>query len=826
MSSTVQSRWRTQARRGALTITLLSTLALLASILLSVSFPTLEGELADLRVRWRHRLDRRFGRGTPPDRQPVVLLAIDAQTQATLGKSRNWFSRQQYFDQLAFFEAHLRPSVLAYDVIFQSPLGSAAGPAASVSETPRLLDGIRADLERIAGDPSELMTRESLENMSRLASEQGDMTLAHRFASAREGRAFASLVAYNFRGGAVDPQAASVPPWSPRDICGEAPDGDEEAGQGIPYLKDVAIPDEDIVFRQPGDRLAYGYSVNANLPSRDILDYTRLGFINVPRDQDSVVRRVPLVLGFAYENPSTHRARTVFVPSFSLMACLQHWGVEFPLTPGTVRVRFGDRVEIRAPGVRRDIPIDGQGRLFLDFAHALTDFPAVSFAATAIPGGGAAGDAALRRHAAELARVIDGRIAMVGLTTTGEDVGATPVGASVPLVFVHMTAATEILSGRFMRPLDRAGLILVYAALWILVSTISQLHGGRYTGAMLGLALGYTLVAYAGVHLHRVVLPVLGPLFYFGLCAIAVLSYRFATEERAKRKIRTMFSTMVSGQVLEYLEEHPDSFSLQGHTVDATVFFSDVAGFTEISERLPAHRLTALLNAYLTPCTNCILNHGGYLDKYVGDQVMAVWGAPFSEPDHAFKACQCALEQQRIIQAMNGRLEQDFGVRLQVRMGINSGSMTAGNMGSQRKFQYTVMGDAVNLAARLEPCNKDLGTTVLIGEQTRRQAGDRVVVRRVGRVVVLGRSAPAEVFELLGLAGRVDAAVSARIRRFEEALDRYMARDWEGCLRLLDDLLAAHEDPVARSLRGRAAQAARVPPPAGWLGEFIQVDKG
>jgi len=336
----------------------------------------------------------------------------------------------------------------------------------------------------------------------------------------------------------------------------------------------------------------------------------------------------------------------------------------------------------------------------------------------------------------------------------------------------------------------------------------------------------YVLLAFACVYRNWVILPLISPLLYIGMCSLTVLSYRFLAEEKAKRRIRKMFSTMVSDQVLSYLEENPDSFSLRGQNVDATVFFSDVVNFTGISERLSPERVTDLLNQYLTPATDIIMNFGGYVDKYIGDGIMAVWGAPYPDPEHALKSCQAALRQQEMLADLNGKFRKDFGIEIAVRTGINSGNVKAGNMGSARKFQYTVIGDVVNLASRLEPANKDFDTKIIAGESTCRMLNDRIVTRRLGKIIVVGKEEAVSIYEIVGDKGKVDSRKLEIIACYESALERLYSRSWDECISLLDSILRDCNDGPSVHLRRRAVEYQSTPPEPGWHGEYIRRGKG
>ena len=201
-----------------------------------------------------------------------------------------------------------------------------------------------------------------------------------------------------------------------------------------------------------------------------------------------------------------------------------------------------------------------------------------------------------------------------------------------------------------------------------------------------------------------------------------------------------------------------------------------------MSEQLPPERLTILLNKYLTPMTDIILGHGGFVDKYEGDAIMAEWGVPFRADNHAAQACLAAIEQQERLAKLRPVLEKEFGPTLNVRMGINTGVVTAGNMGSDSRFSYTVMGDVVNFAARLEPTNKEYGTLILIGEATAKAAADVVEVRFIDRIVVKGKTEPVDVYELLGKRGSLDEERKTVVSLYTEAMQLHRERRWQEAL--------------------------------------------
>jgi class 3 adenylate cyclase/CHASE2 domain-containing sensor protein len=800
--------------RGAAAVACITAAALVASLAALPLLRPLEEATVDIRLRWRMRL-------LPPvlrsDTRDVVLLAIDEKTEAEFGRfgAGRWLSRQPFLDQLLFLQKYCRPRVLAYDIIFKEMAGS--GAAAGGPAEAAWLRGMADALTALAVRRGDGLPERMLESLSVLVYEQANLTLANALAGIQESGAFPVVLGSSLRGGWDNPQSVRVPYWSETATEGPGP---------VESMAYIAIPDADVFFPSAQERAAYGYAPNGGLATQALQDYSLPGVLNIPRDPDGVVRRVPLVMGVEDRSPGGGPPRRFFVPTFALLSVLLHGGADrFPIPPGTIRVEFGKAVTLNLPGRVIRIPVDARGRMRLNYRWHFDDFDALSFSETAPPAD--ASDAAARLALAlRAAPAIRGRIAVVGVTTTGVDVGPTPVHPNIPLVYAQMTAINTILRGAFLPapgPRQTVWLMLLLCA--VFVSLGMAVRTVRVAAALLLSLLGYWIAAYGALHYDVAILPVMLPTVFYLTAAFGLLSFRYFVESCERRRIRGMFSTMVSDRVLAWLEDHPESFSLEGHIATASVMFSDIADFTPLSERLEPSRLIRLLNMYLTPVTDAILEAGGYLDKYVGDSVMAVWGAPYEDARHALRACLSALEQQRLIDRMNEKMDAEFGVRLRVRMGINSGEVTAGNMGSERKFQYTVIGDVVNLASRIEPINREAGTRILIGEATREMVGDQMSTRALGRFVVAGRDQASMVYELLGEAGQVDPALIERCRRYEEALEAYSRRDWDVAEALLEGILASAPDGPSRWLLAHVRDGRADPPAEPWRGEFLRTEK-
>ncbi|MDI6774001.1 MAG: adenylate/guanylate cyclase domain-containing protein [Verrucomicrobiota bacterium] len=807
---------------GRVVVWAISGLSLGFAVAAGQLLTTWEAAAGDMRLRLRYALARNpAARG----RVPLTLLAIDAQTQSRLGRfgAGHWLSRKPFFDQLVFFDRHYRPGVLAYDVVFQEDLGTSGATVESrVSEDSARIGKIVRDLDRVSRDGRQMLSHETIAEINRLSFEQGGDQLAHCLATIMGNNRFPILFPFYFRGGWIDPKPHAIPQWSRGPAHGDRTGSAAAPDDAVRYVLDMAIPADDIHFPEPANRQGYAFSPNARMPSRDFIDYVWLGPINARPDPDGVIRRLPMVLGFSYADASAGWPADAFVPSFAFAASLLQLGVSFPLKPGVVQVHFGKEIVVRPPGrPALRIPINANGELFLNYFARIQDFPALDFADVApsptIPAEQA------RKLAARFRPLLDGRVVLVGVACTGMDVGSCPLDTQTPLVLTHLTAIDNILAGRFLAPLNAAQSRALMVVLFLLFTGLCEVEKSPRLGVVAGLfSLLYLVVGYLNVHVNAVVLPVVWPLLYIGICAFGVVSYRFFAEEKAKRRIRGMFSRMVSAKVLAYLEEHPDRLGISGRNVEATVFTSDIAGFTSISEHLPPEKLIELLNAYLTPITDCILNHGGYLDKYIGDGIMAVWGAPYPDPEHARKTCQAALEHREIVRRLNARLQVEYGVTLNVRMGVNSGTVTAGNVGSARKFQYTVLGDTVNLAFRLEAANKEFGADIIIGEQTRALLGSEIVVRALGKIRVLGKSLSTTAYALEGRQESVGEAGLRVIRDYEAARACFTRREWAECRRRLDEILAREDDPPSAILRDRALRYQQHPPGPDWDGECVQ----
>ena len=290
--------------------------------------------------------------------------------------------------------------------------------------------------------------------------------------------------------------------------------------------------------------------------------------------------------------------------------------------------------------------------------------------------------------------------------------------------------------------------------------------------------------------------------------------------------VKSTFKRYVAASVVDQILKDPERLKLGGERKELTVFFSDLAGFTTLSESMSPEDLVALINEYLGAMTDAIFAHEGTIDKYVGDAVMAFWGAPVDQSEHALRACRAALDNLEALRNLWPLWASRGLPKIDLRIGINTGPMVVGNMGSPVKMDYTVMGDSVNLGARLEGANKEFGTRILISETTRREAGSAIEVREVDLIGVKGRRAPVRVFELVGLAGQVPSQRLEGYRAFESGLAAYRLRRWSeaehafGVARMVLD-----DDPLSRVFQKRVAALRATELPDSWDGTFRLTSK-
>lgn len=406
-------------------------------------------------------------------------------------------------------------------------------------------------------------------------------------------------------------------------------------------------------------------------------------------------------------------------------------------------------------------------------------------------------------------------------------------------VEIHATAIQNVIDKYFITTADPVieGTVIILLSFITFVGLLAlkQIHIRHMwlleIGALLltliliGAVFEVAIIMFSNNILINVINPCLAIVFaYFGTAV-----YQYLTERRQKAVIKNMFGHYINSAVVNELVSNPEKAKLGGDRRELSVFFSDIASFTSISEKYHAkpEGLVALLNEYLDEMTRIVLKYEGTLDKYEGDAIMAFWGAPLLQKDHAFRTCLAALEMQKRLYVLRPKWAKEGKPQLTVRMGINTGIMIVGNMGGKDRFDYTVIGDSVNLASRLEGANKQYNSNIMISDFTYMHVKGKVIVRELDLIQVKGKTEPVKVYELLGTS---DMAMTENQRQslemYHEGLKFYRARKWEEAIAYTQQAFALDEKCyVAQIYTERANLYQITPPPAEWNGVFVMTTK-
>lgn len=532
------------------------------------------------------------------------------------------------------------------------------------------------------------------------------------------------------------------------------------------------------------------------------------GFINNPLiDEDGVVRRAPLLHEYnlsAYESLSMAIAATYFNDiTLPVFVDASSWMGDYPPLEG---------LELAG----RPIPIDPQGAVLVPYRGPRGSFPYVS-----------AND--VINDTIEDPSVLDGAIVLVGATAPGmEDLRSTPFGSIYPGVEVHANIVSGILdsSFRWEPAYTAAAEMITVAAFGLLTALVLPILSPLVaTGAfalLLLAALGVNLYMWQ-VELH--VLPLAITLFtLIGIYTLnMVFGYLFET--RSRSQMDSLFGQYVPPDLVKEMSRDPEHYSLASEKLELSVLFTDIRGFTTISEGLDAAELSELMDQYLTPMTRIVHESKGTIDKYIGDAVMAFWGAPLRDSHHAARAVGAGLE----MLAALGHLNKDFAKHgwpeIKIGVGINTGQMSVGNMGSEFRRAYTVLGDAVNLGSRLEGITKQYGVSFIVSETTAGHAPE-YFYRELDCVRVKGKAEPVTIYEPLGMKDQLSETTIEDVKLFQSALRHYRSQDWDAAENILKELLSVEPDTYLFTLYlERIAIFRENPPEQDWDGVFTYMTK-
>jgi adenylate cyclase len=579
---------------------------------------------------------------------------------------------------------------------------------------------------------------------------------------------------------------------------------DEERAVRVNALPQPVLPKGTFAERRVRFDEFKGYT--GNLPAY-LANAAAAGHINSSLiDFDGVVRRVPLLLEFEGE----------YYESLSLAVARTFLGMRAGTPPRVEPELPPDHSELEWLRVGTlDIPVDNSAAALIPFRGGKFSFRYVSLA-----------DVVRERLPAGSLKET---IAIVGASAPGlQDLRATPVDAAYPGVEIHANLIAGMLDGELKhKPLYVVGfevLVLALAGLALasLVPRMSALWATLAVVAAAGMLVSFNFWVWSeGGH----VLPLAASLLMVAAIYTMNMAYGYFVESRSKQQLAGRFGQYVPPELVDRMAADPGKYSMAPRSAELSILFSDVRGFTSISESLKPEELRDYINEYLTEMSTVIRStYRGTLDKYIGDAIMAFWGAPVDDPQHARNAVLAALAMQRQCEALNARFAQRGWPALRIGVGVNTGVVRVGDMGSQIRRAYTAMGDAVNVASRLEGRTKSYGVGILVGEATRNAVKD-VVFREVDRVKVKGKDTAITVYEPLGLASELSEQLREEIALWHACLRAYRSRDWDAAAADLARLQRAHPSDLYTLMAEKVAEIRRNPPPADWDGVTVFEEK-
>jgi adenylate cyclase len=437
---------------------------------------------------------------------------------------------------------------------------------------------------------------------------------------------------------------------------------------------------------------------------------------------------------------------------------------------------------------------------------------------------------------------IEGRIIFIGTSAPGLlDLRATPIDAAVPGIDIHAQALEHMLTGTFLQRPDYAVTLeqFVIIAFGIMLALILPRVSAKVSLAIGVLTIGFVLMGgWLAFRYGNVFLDPSYPALVLGFITAGITFYTYHNAEAQRAQIRSAFGQYLAPTFVEELAQSPEKLSLGGEAREMTILFSDVRGFTGISEiyKDDPQGLTSLMNRLLTPLTNAIVDQEGTIDKYIGDAVMAFWNAPLNVSDHELKACAAALAMLDRLEVLNReRLQEAEKAGLpflpfRIGVGLNTGRCVVGNLGSHLRFNYSVLGDPVNVAARLEGQTKYYGVPIIIGARTAEMAKDKFAILEVDLVAVKGKTESQTVYTLLGGQEIADDTRFHELRKaYSTMLYCYRSRDWEGALEAIELCQSAEHDfglaPLFDLYRKRIQAFRESAPPEDWTGVFVAETK-
>jgi adenylate cyclase len=523
------------------------------------------------------------------------------------------------------------------------------------------------------------------------------------------------------------------------------------------------------------------------------------GHINIVPEEDGIIRWMPLVIkcGEDIYGPLSIQSVWNYLDRPQLIVKVADYGIE--------GIKMGEIF----------IPTNEEGKMLINYLGPERTFPHYSMTDIL--------------HGNLPKGTFNDKIVLAGATAIAiYDIRNTPFSPVYPGMEVHATVIDNILNKDF---LEKPKWTEIYDALAILILGLLTGVAVRRVSALKGILFSSVLfIIYIWISgwlfVHwGIWVNIIYPLLALALIYTSLTVYRYLTEERERKKIKSAFTFYVSSSVVNEMLKYPEKLKLGGDRKELSVLFSDIRGFTTIAEGLTPEDLVHLLNEYLTVMTDVVFKYNGTLDKYMGDAIMAIYGAPLDLPDHPIKACRSALEMIRELKRLNQKWIGEGKQPMDIGIGINTSPMMVGNMGSEQRFDFTVMGDSVNLGSRLEGANKNYKTNIIISEFTFDRVKNEFVCMELDSVRVKGKSQPVKIYNLVGYKDLPDIQ-EAVVNEFNQALTLYKKRKWDEAIHIFENITVM--DPnlyAAQAYIERCLDLKKKPPPADWDGVYEMTTK-
>lgn len=520
----------------------------------------------------------------------------------------------------------------------------------------------------------------------------------------------------------------------------------------------------------------------------------RSGFFNMLPDADGVVRRMPAVLKF----------NDMLYAPLSFMSASAYLD-----DPVSVNVAEHGIEEIRIGQLA--IPTDELGRILINYRGPEKTFSHISI--TDI----------LNENISE--HVVKDKIVIVGATAVGIfDLRVTPLGTVFPGLEIHANIVDSILANEFLTQPAWTAIFDIMAIIFagIILGMVLP-RAGVVSGAAAGIILffGYIFLCQYLFSAKGLILNMVYPLAVILVIYVAITAYRYLSESKQKRFIKDAFSTYLAPSVVSQLIQSPEKLVLGGEKRIITAFFSDVQGFTGIAEKLTPPELVELLNEFLTEMTDIVLSYEGTVDKFEGDAIIAFFGAPNPLENQEEVACMACIDMQKKLSQLRLKWNSEEKPELKMRMGLCTGPAVVGNMGSKNRMDYTMMGDTVNTAARLEGTNKAYGIYTLVSESTYKATGDKIIGREIDYVYVFGKKDPLKIYEIVGYSDDVDDSIRETLASYGKGLNAYRDRNWNEAIHCFNQVLGSSPgDGPSLTMLARCNTYKENPPPEDWNGAF------